>query len=59
MNTEGFTLDELINHYREEFEREKQNIYVYDEDGSSEHFSEKVEKYSRQTRTTHDDDTER
>ena len=59
MNTEGFTLDELINHYREEFEREKQNIYVYDEDDSSEHFSEKVEKYKRQTQTIHDDDAER
>lgn len=56
MNTEELTLDELINHYREEFEREKSNIYVYDEDGSSEHFTEKIEKYTRQTQYINDDE---
>ena len=56
MNTEELTLDELINHYREEFEREKRNIYIYDEDDSAEHFTEKVEKYTRQAQHINDDD---
>lgn len=59
MNITEPTLDEIIQHYRDEFEREKKNLYFYDDDDSAEHFSEKIEKYSRQTHNILDDDTER
>lgn len=59
MDTNGFTLDEIIQHYRDEFEQEKKNLYFFDDDNDTEHFTEKIEKYSRQTHLSHDDDTER
>lgn len=52
MDTKKLTLDELIQHYKDEcdeYNKHLNNIYFYDEDASTEHFSEKVEKYTRQT----------
>ena len=49
------TLDDLIKKYRADYEDEIVHLYC-DGDDSTEHFTEKVEKYSRYTHINNDED---